>query len=126
MEDIKQKLQDLELALNYVCYDAELIPKLSKVWEKLELLQEVVNKKCNIPTVSCCSFDDSGVREDWNIIKAELDQKSYTPAEMEAFAEWSSKSKWFYDDDGKWYQEEEKWIDNEPVGFTTTQLREHG
>ena len=52
MEEIKQKVQDLELALNYVCYDAELIPKLSKVWEKLELLQEVVNKKCNIPLVS--------------------------------------------------------------------------
>lgn len=59
MEEIKQKVQDLELALNYVCYDADLIPKLSKVWEKLELLQEVVNKKCNIPHVSnsvcdCC------------------------------------------------------------------------
>ena len=51
MEEIKQKVQDLELALNYVCYDADLIPKLSKVWEKLELLQEVVNKKCNIPHV---------------------------------------------------------------------------
>lgn len=52
MEEIKQKVQDLELALNYVCYDAALIPKLSKVWEKLELLQEVVNKKCNISHVS--------------------------------------------------------------------------
>ena len=51
MEEIKQKVQDLELALNYVCYDADLIPKLSKVWEKLELLQEVVNKKCNIQHV---------------------------------------------------------------------------
>ena len=49
MEEIKQKVQDLELALNYVCYDADLIPKLSKVWEKLELLQEAVNKTCNIP-----------------------------------------------------------------------------
>ena len=52
MEEIKQKVQDLELALNYVCYDADLIPKLSKVWEKLELLQEAVNKTCNIPHVS--------------------------------------------------------------------------
>ena len=52
MEEIKQKVQDLELALNYVCYDADLIPKLQTVWQKLELLQEVVNKKCNIPHVS--------------------------------------------------------------------------
>ena len=52
MKEIKQKVQDLELALNYVCYDADLIPKLSKVWEKLELLQDVVNKNCNIPLVS--------------------------------------------------------------------------
>ena len=65
MKEIKQKVQDLELALNYVCYDADLIPKLSKVWEKLELLQEVVNKKCNIPHVSnllnCdnCKYENS-------------------------------------------------------------------
>lgn len=52
MDEIKQKVQDLELALNYVCYDANLIPKLQTVWQKLELLQEVVNKKCNIPRVS--------------------------------------------------------------------------
>ena len=51
MEEIKQKVQDLELALNYVCYDASLIPKLTKVWEKLELLQEAVNKKCTIHDV---------------------------------------------------------------------------
>lgn len=51
MDEIKQKVQDLELALNYVCYDADLIPKLQTVWQKLELLQEVVNK-CNIPLVS--------------------------------------------------------------------------
>ena len=58
MEEIKQKVQDLELALNYVCYDASLIPKLTKVWEKLELLQEAVNKKCNIPHVidMCCPY----------------------------------------------------------------------
>ena len=49
MDEIKQKVQDLELALNYVCYDSDLIPKLQTVWQKLELLQEVVNKQCNIP-----------------------------------------------------------------------------
>lgn len=52
MEEIKQKVQDIELALNHVCYDAALIPKLSKLREKLEILQEAVNKKCNIPHVS--------------------------------------------------------------------------
>lgn len=29
---------------DYVCYDADLIPKLQTVWQKLELLQEVVSK----------------------------------------------------------------------------------
>jgi hypothetical protein len=52
MNEIKQKLADLELALNYVCYDAALIPKLSKVWDKLELLKAEVNKNCNTPAVS--------------------------------------------------------------------------
>lgn len=50
-------------------------------------------------------FDDAGVREDWNIIKAELDQKSYTPAEMEAFAEWTAIMQWIYDPTDKcWFQ----------------------
>ena len=55
---------------------------------------------------------------------AEIEKPSYTAQDMEAFAEWTSKSKWFYDDDGKWYQEEARWVDNEPVGFSTLQLRE--
>lgn len=41
-EDIKQRLKDLELELNAVCYDAELIPKLRPVWDKLVLLNEYV------------------------------------------------------------------------------------
>jgi ribosomal protein L32 len=52
MNEIKQKLADLELALNYACYDAALIPKLSKVWDKLELLKAEVNKNCNTLAVS--------------------------------------------------------------------------
>jgi hypothetical protein len=68
MEEIKQKVQDLEMALNYVCYDATLIPKLQTVWGKLELLQEAVNKNCNTPDVSVCTcalestdvYDDEG------------------------------------------------------------------
>jgi len=43
-KEIKQKLKDLELALNYVCYDANLIPKLQIVWDKLKLLQECIDK----------------------------------------------------------------------------------
>lgn len=68
MEEIKQKVQDLELALNYVCYDASLIPKLTKVWEKLELLQEAVNKKCNIPHVMpvvCVECITAEYRNEW-------------------------------------------------------------
>jgi len=56
----------------------------------------------------------------WDALK----RLTYTAEETQDFAEWSSKCKWFYDDDGKWYNEEAKWIDNEPVGFTTAQLRE--
>lgn len=52
MNEIKEKIKDLELALNYVCYDADLIPKLQTVWQKLELLQEVVNKNDLLPDVS--------------------------------------------------------------------------
>jgi len=52
MNEIKEKIKDLELALNYVCYDADLIPKLQTVWQKLELLQEAVNKNDLLPDVS--------------------------------------------------------------------------
>jgi hypothetical protein len=41
-EEIKQRLKDLALELNAVCYDAELIPKLRSVWDKLVLLNEYV------------------------------------------------------------------------------------
>jgi hypothetical protein len=52
MENIKQKVKDLELALNYVCYNADLIPRLQPVWRALEALQEVVNNNCVAPPVS--------------------------------------------------------------------------
>ena len=52
MNEIKEKIKDLELTLNYVCYDADLIPKLQTVWQKLQLLQEVVNKNDLLPDVS--------------------------------------------------------------------------
>jgi hypothetical protein len=68
MEEIKQKVEDLELELNYVCYDADLIPKLQTVWQKLDSLLEVVNKKCNIPHVMpavCVGCITAKCRNEW-------------------------------------------------------------
>ena len=47
---IQEKLKELELQLNYVCYDKELITRLSKVWESYYDLKSEV-KKLNIPDV---------------------------------------------------------------------------
>lgn len=85
MEEIKQKVEDLELALNYVCYDADLIPKLQTVWQKLELLQEVVNKKCNIPHVSISLPSDEEIREP--IQNAIYATGSYTTDQCTEFAD---------------------------------------
>lgn len=48
---IQEKLKELELQLNYVCYDKELITKLSKVWDAYYDLKSEVKKKLNIPVV---------------------------------------------------------------------------
>ena len=47
---IQEKLKELELQLNYVCYDKELITRLSKVWNAYYDLKSEV-KKLNIPAV---------------------------------------------------------------------------
>jgi len=47
---IQEKLKELELQLNYVCYDKELITRLSKVWDAYYDLKSEV-KKLNIPAV---------------------------------------------------------------------------
>ena len=47
---IQEKLKELELQLNYVCYDKELITRLSKVWDAYYDLKGEV-KKLNIPAV---------------------------------------------------------------------------
>jgi hypothetical protein len=47
---IQEKLKELELQLNYVCYDKELITRLSKVWDAYYDLKSEV-KKLNIPVV---------------------------------------------------------------------------
>ena len=47
---IQEKLKELELQLNYVCYDKELITRLSKVWDAYYGLKGEV-KKLNIPAV---------------------------------------------------------------------------
>ena len=52
MEEIKQAIKDLELQLNYICYDPVMIKKLSPLWDKLETLQEVVNKNNLLSDVS--------------------------------------------------------------------------
>ena len=48
---IQEKLKELELQLNYVCYDKELITRLSKVWDAYYGLKGEV-KKLNMPAVS--------------------------------------------------------------------------
>lgn len=53
---IQEKLKELELQLNYVCYDEELITRLSKVWDAYYDLKSEV-EKLNIPVVIksvCC------------------------------------------------------------------------
>lgn len=82
----------------------------------INVLKKLVLEGTTIPSTELSEAIDTVLKE--------VESKKYTAEDMEAFAEWSSKCKWFYDDDGKWYQEEAKWIDNEPVGFSTTQLRE--
>ena len=47
MENIKELVKDLELQLNYACYDEDLIPKLSSVWDKLFLLKEALGLEEN-------------------------------------------------------------------------------
>ena len=47
---IQEKLKELELQLNYICYDKELITRLSKVWDAYYDLKSEV-KKLNISDV---------------------------------------------------------------------------
>ena len=41
---IQEKLKELELQLNYVCYDKKLITRLSKVWDAYYDLKNEVKK----------------------------------------------------------------------------------
>ena len=63
MNEIKEKIKDLELALNYVCYDADLITKLQTVWQKQVLLQEVVNKNDFIADVMPRTFSKQSLKD---------------------------------------------------------------
>ena len=54
---IQEKLKELELQLNYVCYDKELITRLSKVWDAYYDLKGEV-KKLNIAAVIKSVCDD--------------------------------------------------------------------
>jgi len=44
ISEIKEKLKDLTLELNSVCYNSNLIPQLQTVWDKLNLLEESIEK----------------------------------------------------------------------------------
>ena len=39
---MEEKLKELELQLNYVCYDPEMITKLSKVWDAYFALESEI------------------------------------------------------------------------------------
>lgn len=43
-KDILERLKKLELALNYVCYDITLIPKYTALWDKIEILENYIEK----------------------------------------------------------------------------------
>lgn len=40
---MKNAIEEMKLQLNYVCYDKEMIPKLSKVWEAFFKIEETFN-----------------------------------------------------------------------------------
>jgi hypothetical protein len=44
---VKEKIRDLQFALNSVCYDADLIQKLEQVWDKFNLLKELIENSNN-------------------------------------------------------------------------------
>lgn len=54
---IQEKLKELELQLNYVCYDTELITRLSRVWDAYYDLKSEV-EKLNLPDVSKCNENE--------------------------------------------------------------------
>ena len=41
---LQEKLKELKLQLNYACYDKEVMPKLSKVWDSFVELETEVEK----------------------------------------------------------------------------------
>lgn len=92
-------------------------------WEKMKKrLSKTIERKEDLAEVQ--SILNRAYMKALKVGFEEGAKNMYSEQDMEAFAEWTSKCKWFYDDDGKWYNEEAKWIDNEPVGFTTVKLRE--
>jgi hypothetical protein len=54
---MKNAINEMKLQLNYVCYDKEMISKLSKVWDAFFKLEEAFNSPHNNArdeTVRCC------------------------------------------------------------------------
>jgi hypothetical protein len=44
---VKEKIRDLQFALNSVCYDVDIIQKLEQVWDKFNLLKELIENSNN-------------------------------------------------------------------------------
>ena len=50
---MKNAINEMKLQLNYVCYDKEMIPKLSKVWDAFFKLEEAFNSSHNKKSTPC-------------------------------------------------------------------------
>lgn len=62
----------------------------------------------------------SPIKEAIDTVVSEVETKNYTAEDMEAFAEWCSKNKWY-----AFGQEEHMWYNyTKQITKTTTQLRE--
>ena len=75
---IKEKLKELELQLNYVCYDKELITRLSKVWSAYYELKSEVDKLSQPEDVkSVCDhnwqeWEDEFLHPKWRCSKCKI------------------------------------------------------
>ena len=63
---MKNAILEMKLQLNYICYDKEMIPKLSKVWDAFFKLEEAFNSSHNKQSTSCSTCGGSGMSVVWN------------------------------------------------------------
>ena len=50
---MEEAILEMKLQLNYICYDTEMIPKLSKVWDAFFKLEEAFNSSHNTRRIPC-------------------------------------------------------------------------